>query len=334
MNVTLTDEQKLLRGTVAALADSLACAADPITPDAPPRDDAAAWTRVVEIGLPALRSADDGRRSGTLEAALAVEELARRLVRAPLIGTLLAADLLTAAGRHDVATSLTERGRPATVVLRTDLTDVAGAGLAWDWSSDALVVAVVDDLVVVADAGEPRPLADLTRRLVRAEAAVPALQLGRVTVADLLRWRALGAVLVSADIVGALAGALAAAVAHARVRTQFGRPVGAFQAVQHMAAEQHVLVEAGRSAVWHAAWAVDALTSEEAMQAASTAKAFCSEVARDVAEATLQIWGGLGMTWECPAHLHLRRVLVDREAFGDEELHLTRLADARLPTAG
>ena len=125
-------------------------------------------------------------------------------------------------------------------------------------------------------------------------------------------------------------GTLDAAVAHARVREQFGRPVGSFQAVQQLAAEQHVLVEAARSCAWHAAWAVDALAPDAAHRAASVAKAFCSEIARPVGEAAIQIWGGLGMTWECVAHLYLRRALLDRRVLGDEDHHLSVIADRGL----
>jgi alkylation response protein AidB-like acyl-CoA dehydrogenase len=130
---------------------------------------------------------------------------------------------------------------------------------------------------------------------------------------------------VCADLLGAAHAALDGAVAHAAERRQFGRPVGSFQAVQHLCAEALVSVEASRSATWHAAWAVDALAPAEALRAARVAKAWCSEAALQVVEAAVQVWGGLGITWECPVHLFQRRVLLSRRLFGDEAFHLDRL---------
>jgi len=133
-----------------------------------------------------------------------------------------------------------------------------------------------------------------------------------------------------ADLVGICAAALEGAVDHAREREQFGRPIGSFQAVQHLCADQLVSVEASRSITWQAAWAVDALTSAEALAAAQVAKAYCSEMARTVCEAVIQVWGGLGMTWECPAHRYLRRALLDRQLLGNERDLLAAIARERL----
>jgi alkylation response protein AidB-like acyl-CoA dehydrogenase len=187
-------------------------------------------------------------------------------------------------------------------------------------------------VVVEARAGRKLAAIDPIRALARTShgEGERGQRLGELTTDGLLRWEAQALALVCADLVGTLSGTLDAAVAHARVREQFGRPVGSFQAVQQLAAEQHVLVEAARSCTWHAAWAVDALAPDAAHQAASVAKAYCSEIARPVAEAAIQIWGGLGMTWECVAHLYLRRALLDRRVLGDEDHHLSVIADRRL----
>jgi alkylation response protein AidB-like acyl-CoA dehydrogenase len=123
-------------------------------------------------------------------------------------------------------------------------------------------------------------------------------------------------------------GALDLAVAHAQDRMQFGRPIGSFQALQHLMAEQLVSVEAARSATWHAAWTVDTRPADESLLAARTAKAYASREAPRVAEAVLQVLGGIGQTWESTAHLHLRRCLLDRATLGDEHVHLGALAAA------
>ena len=147
------------------------------------------------------------------------------------------------------------------------------------------------------------------------------------------RWTAQALALVCADLLGTCTAALEGAVAHARTREQFGRPIGSFQAVQHLCAEQLVTVEASRSIVWQAAWAVDALPPAEALSTAQVAKVYCSEMARTVCEAAIQVWGGLGMTWECPAHRYLRRALLDRQLLGNERDLLAVIARERLVPA-
>ncbi|MFC5751860.1 acyl-CoA dehydrogenase family protein [Actinomadura rugatobispora] len=346
MDVSLTEELRLLAESVASLARRHATTGGhrdgaAIAGPGPDR----AWRAVVEMGLPGmLLSEEPGDGPGTatsrpmanatLAAALAVEELARGLVRAPLMGTLLATALLAPAAAEDpsgraaeAARALARGERPGSVVLDGDLLAPAAHGIAWDWSDGALVVAVDGPGLAETATTGPAESADPTRGLARTASAVQGPRLGPVEPHHLVRWEALALALLCADLVGTLAGTLDAALVHARTRHQFGRPIGSFQAVQHLAADQHALIEGARSCAWHAAWAVDALGPEEARDAARVAKAFCSEIARPVAEAALQIWGGLGMTWECVAHLYLRRALLDRRALGDEEHHFGVLAD-------
>jgi alkylation response protein AidB-like acyl-CoA dehydrogenase len=350
VDVTLTDEQQLLVSTMKTLAQRFATTGGAVTdPDGPGGvagpDPAAAWRAVAGMGLTGLLVPEHLGGTGpcSLDAALVMEELARRLVPVPLLGTLLAAALAagvsggvsgTAPGAR-LARALAAGERAGCVVLDNELLGLAPDGIAWDWSEDALVLALdagaLDGGVVVeARAGRKLAAIDPIRALARTGDGERGQRLGELTADGLLRWEAQALALVCADLVGTLSGTLDAAVAHARVREQFGRPVGSFQAVQQLAAEQHVLVEAARSCTWHAAWAVDALAPDAAHRAASVAKAYCSEIARPVAEAAIQIWGGLGMTWECVAHLYLRRALLDRRVFGDEDHQLSVIADRRL----
>jgi alkylation response protein AidB-like acyl-CoA dehydrogenase len=349
VDVRLTKEQQLLVSTVKTLAQRFATTGGAVTDRAGPGgvagpDPAAAWRAVAGMGLPGLLVPEQLGGTGpcALDAALVTEELARRLVPVPLLGTLLAA-ALAAAGSGVAAGSGTAPGprlasalaageRAGCVVMDDELLGLAPSGVAWDWSEDALVLAVDDGTVVEARASSRLAAIDPTRAMARAghDGGERRQRLSELTAGGLLRWEAQALALVCADLVGALSGTLDAAVAHARVREQFGRPVGSFQAVQQLAAEQHVLVEAARSCAWHAAWAVDALAPDAAHRAASVAKAFCSEIARPVGEAAIQIWGGLGMTWECVAHLYLRRALLDRRVLGDEDHHLSVIADRGL----
>ncbi|MEU8135242.1 acyl-CoA dehydrogenase family protein [Streptodolium elevatio] len=123
---------------------------------------------------------------------------------------------------------------------------------------------------------------------------------------------ALTLALVCADLVGVARGALDDALRHARTRTQFGRAIGAFQAVAHLAAEAAVDLAAAEAFASHAAWAVDALAADEALAVAAAAREVCAEAAVAVCETAIQVLGGMGMTWEHLAHIRLRRAHAGR----------------------
>jgi alkylation response protein AidB-like acyl-CoA dehydrogenase len=337
MDVSLTAEQRDLIAAVASLADRAAVtsgsqvglpADGALTSPGMPMD-SVAWSRLMEMDLLGLRTPEQfgGAGAGTFEVALVAEQLARRLVPVPYLGTVLALDLLVAVGASEVA-HLVNGARSGGVVLTEDLADVAASGVVWDAAPDAFAVGVRQHHVVAVGLGERLPAIDLTRGVFGTTSEIS--DLGAIDPPPLVRWRAGALALCSADLVGTLTGAVDAALAHVRVREQFGRPVGSFQALQHLLADQHLLVEAARSVMWHAAWAVDALPPREALQAAVVANAFCSSIAREVAEAALQASGGIGMTWEAVPHLYLRRALLGRRVFGDEEAQLQAVAADRL----
>ncbi len=168
-------------------------------------------------------------------------------------------------------------------------------------------------------AGTPvHPLADQTRPL---------------TPDDLAAWTALGLALTSADLVGVMRGALAVTVAYAAERRQYGVPVGSFQAVQHLLAEAACLMEGSLSVSLHASWAVDNLPAGEARAAGRVAKAYSARAARTVCETAVQVHGGIGNTWECVAHVFLRRALLSSQWFGDDDVQLLELQRERLGAA-
>jgi len=136
--------------------------------------------------------------------------------------------------------------------------------------------------------------------------------------------------MLAADLVGVMQAAVDASVAYVRDRVQFGVPVGSFQAVQHLAADALVMLEGARSSMWHAAWAVDALEPHEALLAARQAKSYCSRVGRQVVEIHVQLFGGIAITWEELAHIRVRRALVDRSTFGDEDVQDDAIAAVRV----
>jgi alkylation response protein AidB-like acyl-CoA dehydrogenase len=170
---------------------------------------------------------------------------------------------------------------------------------------------------------------DLTRQIrhVRTDASVVDFEGARLlTNDDLAAWTALGLALTSSDLVGAMRGVLDLTVAYASERKQFGVPVGSFQAVQHLLAEAHCLMEASFSVSLHASWAVDALEPDEALAAARVAKAYSARAARTVCETAIQVHGGIGNTWDCMAHVYLRRALLSSQWFGDDRVQLQELS--------
>ncbi len=166
---------------------------------------------------------------------------------------------------------------------------------------------------------------DLTRSTVGAVES-PA-ELGELSSEDALRWQALALAATSADLVGAARGAHALAVDYAKVREQYGSTIGSYQAVAHLLAEGLALIEGSISVLRHAAWAVDELPAEDAVRAAKIAKIYCARAARTVCETAIQVHGGIGNTWECLAHVYLRRVLVATELWPVklEDLEVTDL---------
>jgi len=129
------------------------------------------------------------------------------------------------------------------------------------------------------------------------------------------RWHALALAATSADLVGAARGAHALATDYAKVREQYGATIGSYQAVAHMLAEGLALIEGSISVVRHAAWTVDELPAAEAVEAGRVAKIYCARAAFTVCETSIQVHGGIGNTWECLAHVYLRRVLAATEAW-------------------
>jgi alkylation response protein AidB-like acyl-CoA dehydrogenase len=288
------------------------------------------WSVLVANGFIELAVRKEGPTTGepTLNASLVMEQLARGLSAAPYLGTLLALGLLEASQVRGAHSAEILGGRPGCVILDSSLSAPATEGIAVDAVSGALVIGTDGHVVCASVLGEQLDALDPSRLL--ATVLGPVNELGAIAPQLMVRWRAQALALLCADLVGTCEAALEGAVAHARDREQFGRPIGSFQAVQHLCADQLVSIEAARSITWRAAWAVDALAPDEALAAAQVAKAYCSEMARTVCEAAIQVWGGLGMTWECPAHRYLRRALQDRQLLSNERDLLVAIARRRL----
>jgi len=290
MDVRLTAEQQQLRDAAAKLADDLGPAA---VQDLADESRIARLDKQIEMtGWRSLRS--DG--ASGVEVALVAEEFGRRIVDAPFLGPTLADDLTRRIGADSGGAGLT------TVAVDDRAIDARDAQRALILSGTAILATELD----AAHTG-----ADLTR----AEAAMVGspVALGDVTDDVAAQWRALALVTTSADLVGIARGAHAVACDYAKIREQYGKPIGSYQAVAHMLAESLALIEGSVSILRHAAWAVDELPPAEAIRAAQIAKVYCARAARTVCETAVQVHGGIGNTWECLIHVYLRRALTSTE---------------------
>lgn len=134
-------------------------------------------------------------------------------------------------------------------------------------------------------------------------------------------------VALAAEAVGGAQACLDMAVAYAKERIQFGRPIGSFQAIKHKCADMLVSVESAKSAAYYAGWAVDE-DNDELVLVAPLAKAYCTEAYFKAAAENIQIHGGIGFTWEHDAHLYFKRAKSIEMLFGSPTHHRSRLADA------
>jgi alkylation response protein AidB-like acyl-CoA dehydrogenase len=341
MHIAFTPEQQLLHDTASRLAEDIGTADPSRVAEAVVLDEQ--WARVVELGVPTLRSpALCGLSTSGVETAIVVEQLARTLSAVPVVGqAVLVPELLEAAGAEKELELIAEGNLRIAPVLSADLMRIGspdGRGVTFDaaGATHGLLAIPLDGerLLVWAqvDEGGESGL-DLTRvlRVIPDEFASSASAIGEPISDE--RWRrleALALTAISADLLGVMQGALDDAVRYAGDRLQFGVKIGSFQAIQHLLADAWVRVEGARSCVWHAAWAIDHLPVEEARLAAMTAKAYTAAAGRDVVEASVQVFGGIAITWEHVSHLRLRRTLLDRTVFGDESVHHEAIASMRL----
>jgi alkylation response protein AidB-like acyl-CoA dehydrogenase len=340
MDTRETPEQAELRRTARQLARELGPRGVADLDDEKRRDRLAEAVR--DAGWLELREAgeDGAPLASGVEAALIAEALGEVAADVPFAGPVLAVDLARRAGAPP------KDG--AVVAFAPDLVDVAVAS---GPTTDAPLVAV--DVAargrfaayVLAPAGEGYQLAvvepdaaaegaDLTRGVRPIPPGAPVRPVGAasrvLTRDDLDAWAALGLALTSADLVGTMRGVTLASVAYARERKQYGVAIGSFQAVQHLLAEAYTSLEGAASAAAYPAWAVDALAPAEARGAGRVAKAYCARAARTACETAVQVHGGIGNTWDCMVHVHLRRALLSSRWLGDDGEMLRQLEQTRL----
>ncbi len=336
MDVRLSQEQQALRDAAAQVVDRLGPGA--VAEIGDPGRVAKLSAAIADSGWRELRVTVEGGGplASGVETAIVAEELGRGAADAAFLGPTLATELRRLAGAppSDTAETVVLDGRLSSLARHVDGQGRGAVAIDIEGCSRALL-ATLDGpgwrLAQVEISAPPSGL-DLTRPSAVVDRGAPVTPVEGanrlLTEDDLLRWTALGLAVTCADLVGTMRGAVALACAYAMQRHQYGAAIGSFQAIQHMLADAFVRTEGSRSVTLHAAWAADALSPRDALAAGAVAKAYCARAARDVCETSIQVHGGIGNTWECLAHVFLRRALLSTDVCGDVPASLARvLAD-------
>src|SRR5271167_1350501 len=366
MNFAFSDEQEELRTAVRRfLAEKSPESEVRRLMDTEDGYDPAVWSQMADqLGLQSLTIPEEFGGSGFtyVELLVVLEEMGAALLCAPYFSTVaLGANALLTAG-DEVASkqwlpSIASGETIATLAItedsgRWDLDGITTGATKKDgsWTLEGHKSFVLDGhtagLVLVAartdaglslfavdgDAGgltrTPLATMDQTRKQARLEfAGTPAALIGTDggAGAGLSKTLDLAAVALAAEQVGGAQRCLDSSVEYAKTRIQFGRPIGSFQAIKHKCADMLLEVESAKSAAYYAGWAA-AEDSDELPVVASLAKSYCSEAYFHAAAETIQIHGGIGFTWEHPAHLYFKRAKSSELMLGDPSYHRELLA--------
>ena len=328
--------------------------------------DEALWRQMADqLGLQGLAIPEEygGAGFSFVELGIVLAEMGRALVVSPFFASsVMAAQLLLAAADIDANKEYLPRLASGELIGTVAIAEDSGSWLPADVTTTAtqshdgwmisghksyvLDGAVADVLLVAARAdGEvgifgvdgtapgvnrvPLDTMDQTRKQARIEfddtpaRLIGSTDRGRRAVETMLDHAMIA---LSAESLGGTEKVLDMAVEYAKVREQFGRPIGSFQAIKHKCASMLVELESSRSAVYYALWAVSAADPEVPMLASLT-KAFCTDTYLYACGENLQIHGGIGFTWEHPAHLYLKRAKNAQLFMGSSDFHRQRLAE-------
>jgi alkylation response protein AidB-like acyl-CoA dehydrogenase len=318
MEFAFSEEQQELAATVRSLlvkrADSAAVRA---AMGSGTGYDEALWQTLCEqIGVAALAVPEQygGAGFSLLESMIVLEEVGRSLAPCPLLASVVTAEALLAGGTDQAKRELLPR------IAAGEVAAIATPGQPAPFADRATVLVVAGDALLLADPGSAAWLPSMDQTL----------RLGCVTSADgapigdaaAARSRAdlVGAVGVAALSAGLAARALEMTVAYSKERVQFGRPIGSFQALKHRMADLLVLVEMSRSASWAASYAL-ATGAPNSPELTHVAKSYCSDALTKVAAETVQLHGGIAITWEHDAQLVFKRAHALGQLYGQPHQH-------------
>lgn len=315
MRATFTEEQEALTAAARDLAVDGRTAARGLLEGGELPDEPTASLLAGFSGL-AVAEEDGGAGGDLVDLAIVLEGLGREVTPTPWVAHVLAVQTAYGAGL-DVPRAAAGEERLALA------TGPQGARAVRDGAGADAVVVATDSGVVIAEVGDSTPVGsfDPTRPMTdmavdgdrqRSDGGVGGIR--RATAA------------LSAELVGVGRGAVDLAVEHAKVREQFGQPIGRFQGVAHQLADAWTGTELAWSLALYACWAVDA-SARDAARAVHAAKAKAGTAAITAAERCTQVHGGIGITWEADPHLYLRRALADDAWLGGSAEHRRRVGD-------
>ena len=347
MRFDLTEEQKSLREMLTEFFGERFGGAQGVEAIARTTLDADLWSAVAELGLAGamVPEEDGGLGLDLLTATVIAEVTGRYAVPAPVLPSILASWLIATAGSQEQKgkwlPKLLGEGAQAAFALAED-----GGWAPADWtlegaplvgtklyveradSADLFIVGGKDGSLAIVEADDatltPVDTLDRTRPLfaVAFDAAADVLTTDAAVAGKLFDALCITS---AADALGAASAIQARAIDYAKERKQYGRLIGSFQALKHQLADMSVELEPARPLVWYAAHAWD-MGQEDAPRMAALAKAHLTDISVQVARNAIEAHGGIGYTWEHPAHLFLKRAMADRSALGSVNVHRERAA--------
>jgi alkylation response protein AidB-like acyl-CoA dehydrogenase len=327
MNFDYTDDQQAIKATAH---DFLAARLKPEKlrelAEAGAYDDAM-WKEISELGWPGIfiEEGRGGQELGQVELTIVQEELGYALAPTPFFSN-AAAGLMIAHGGSDEQRERWLPGMASGEALGTVGVISDGSSLVADADTAELIVLIENGSATAYDAASVRServdTIDSTRRFFRVEANGGGEALDGDVQGGLQRIQ----VALAAELVGVAQRTMEMAVEYAKDRQQFGRPIGAYQAVSHRCAQMLLETEGARACTLYASWTADH-EPESLPLAASMAKAYASDAGWRVAASSLQVHGGIGFTWEHDLHFFLKRARTDGALFGSAGEHRDRVAD-------
>jgi alkylation response protein AidB-like acyl-CoA dehydrogenase len=324
--------------------------------------DESGWKEMAELGWAGLALPEEwgGQSLGTVELAILFEEMGYTLAPSPLLSNTIAGLALSvggsdeqkerwlrplAAGELRGTPALIDADGPAEPMKFSMAAESDGDGVILNGEKTLVLDAASADFFLVATADGGRHIVEKGAAgvtVVAEESIDPTRRLSSIRFDGVRPEGTLEAsgedyhpvfhracVALAAESTGLAQRALEFSVEYAKDRQQFGRPIGAYQAVSHRCAQMLLETENSRSAVYGAAWAADA-EPESLPLAASMAKAYASDAGWRVPDAAIQVHGGIGFTWEHDLHFFLKRGRANAATFGDAKWHRERVADAVL----
>jgi alkylation response protein AidB-like acyl-CoA dehydrogenase len=365
VNFAFTEEQEELRSFIRSfMEDKSSEATVRELMDTDKGYDSAVWSQMAEqLGLQSMIIPEEygGQGFGYVELGIALEEMGRCLLCAPFFSTVvLAGNAIIHSGNEDAKTALLPGIADGSTIATLALAEANGR-----WDAEGITVeatgtgdgtTITGEKMFVTDGGTANLFVVAARaengiHLYTVDGDAAGLSRENLSTMDQTRKQAritfegtpashlcdtndfayiskildLAVVALANEQVGGAQFVMDMAVQYAKDRVQFGRPIGSFQAIKHKCADMLLEVESAKSAAYYAAWCASEM-NEELPSVASLAKAYCSEAYFHCAAENIQIHGGIGFTWEHPAHLYFKRAKSSELIFGDPAYHRELLA--------